>query len=146
MPRPSQIGSYRVHMDAMDLAEVNPSGAIVNFQTRAQATRFRAMCYSARKIYQEQTGQAKWTEMVIQLHQGPDFWQVHIQRAAMKPVSVVPLDGQYPEKTTFQEYEELIEATVQEALRPPTPVSPSLDQKKLGRSSVRDPGDLDIEV
>lgn len=146
MPRPSQIGSYRTQMDAMDLAEVNPSGAVVNFQTKAQATRFRALCYSARKIYLEQTGQSKWAEVIIQIHQGPDFWQVHLQRGAMKPVSVVPLDGQYPDKTTFQEYEELIEATVQEALQPPTQVSPALGERKLGRSSVREVGDLDIEL
>lgn len=137
-------------MDALDLAEVNPTGAAVNFQTKSQATRFRMMCYSARKLYFEQTGVAKWGEIVISVLQGqrPDDppWQVLIRRGEAEPISIIALDGQYPEETTAQALDKFYAAVAAEAARGPVILEPGHSERPLGRSTQLDLGDLEIDL
>lgn len=150
MPRPTQIGAYRLHMDALDLADVNPTGAAVNFQTKSQATRFRMMCYSARKLYFEQTGIEKWSEIVISVIAGqrPDDppWQVLLRRGEAEPISIIPLDGQYPTQTTAQALDKFYADVAAEAARAPVMIEPGHSERPLGRSTRLDVGDLAISL
>lgn len=68
MALPTQIGSYRSHIQAMDLALGNADGCIVELADERKAWRFRTLCYAARKLYGQHTGDYnRWAGIMIRL-------------------------------------------------------------------------------
>lgn len=89
--RDSRIGTYKQHIDAMDLALVNPSGVQLTLPTHGQAMRFRQMCYQARRIIEREHGDSGWSEITISV----DDNTVIIRTQESMVISIVPLDGVY---------------------------------------------------
>jgi hypothetical protein len=103
MSLPTTLNAYSSHMDAMDMAEANPTNGVrLRFDTRGKAMRFRQYCYQARKIYRAQTGDdTKWAGITCQLEPGEDgACALRIRLLETDVVSIEPLDGITPDQFT----------------------------------------------
>lgn len=93
MALPTQIGSYRQHIDVLDRALANEvSGIEVELADHAKAVRFRQMCYNARKLYGKHTGDYdRWAAISISVNDN----LVTLQHNANDIISIKCLDGVY---------------------------------------------------
>lgn len=142
MALPSQIGFYRQHMDAFDLADVNPSGVEVRFDTKAKAIRWRQLAYTARKIYVERTGdESKWAGIMISLREADGEWILHVAHAASDALSITPLDGVLPERSSLDEHLAVITGRPE-----PFGLQPEPYVRPLGRTTVKPSPLTDDEI
>lgn len=103
MALPTTLAAYRAHMDAMDMAEANPTNGVrLRFDTRGKAMRFRQYCYQARKVYRSQTGdETKWAGITCQLEPSDDgTCALRVRLLETDYVSIEPLDGITPGRYT----------------------------------------------
>jgi len=120
MALPKTLSAYRTHISAMDQAQANTLGAEIHFPDHAKAVRFRQMCYQARKIYHEQTGNLNhWAGLVISLDKGSTVLRISQQNHEY--LELIPLNGILVESPTLKELDRFTAAqeALEETYEPP---------------------------
>ncbi len=135
MGNPKTLGSYVQHINFLDQSQDEPKGIKLVFADNSKAARFRHMCYSARRLYHEQTNDfSKWADIVITLDK--DTHTLTIGRQSIDILNITDFDGnplrQRPSET-LRELDEAreMEAQAHEYSKRPAPVMYP-DHDKLG--------------
>jgi len=151
MGNPKTLGSYVQHINFMDQALEEPKGIRLAFADDSKAIRFRHMCYSARRMYNDANpGNPRWLNLVITLDK--DSHTLVISEQATEILSVTDADGNplfgY-ESPTLREMDETrrMELQAQEfRLRQPPTLYPDMDKLGYTRATRARPVLPDVEV